>query len=338
MIVLAIETATDRVGAAVVSTDPPAGHRQRPPDAGGGHDQGAHTVLSSVHALARRRHAETLHDAIAACCRAAEVTLRAVDAIAVDTGPGLFTGLRVGVATAKGLAHGLGVPVVAVASLDALGLGARLHPGPVVAVVDARRGEVFAAAYAGGCDPVGTGLLGPARTSAARLWAPGLWTPADLGSALASWRATAGAVRGPAGGTAPPLLLVGDGARRYADATVAPSDLASPDGTARAAGVVRMDEAEIAHAIVADASHDHPAADDVAHIALALLAADRAAGRPAGDVVPTYLRHADVRINWERRDQGAARAGTGSLGEPAAQDAAAGAFAASSAARAKGRL
>jgi tRNA threonylcarbamoyladenosine biosynthesis protein TsaB len=75
----------------------------------------------------------------------------ALDRIAVGTGPGLFTGLRVGVATARGLAQSLSVELVGVSSLRALAQAAADHGDEhVLAVVDARRGEAFAAAYAAG--------------------------------------------------------------------------------------------------------------------------------------------------------------------------------------------
>jgi tRNA threonylcarbamoyladenosine biosynthesis protein TsaB len=69
----------------------------------------------------------------------------AVERIAVGVGPGGFTGLRHGIATARALAQGRGLPLVGVSSLEALAAGVR-HDGPVYAVIDARRGEVFAAA------------------------------------------------------------------------------------------------------------------------------------------------------------------------------------------------
>lgn len=77
----------------------------------------------------------------------------ALERIAVGVGPGRFTGLRVGVATARGLAQSLGAELVGVSSLQALALAARAPVDeddgtrPVLAVIDARRGEAFAGAY-----------------------------------------------------------------------------------------------------------------------------------------------------------------------------------------------
>ena len=75
------------------------------------------------------------------------VDLGHVGGIAVGIGPGLFTGLRVGVQTAKTLAQVLGVPIVGVSSLDALAYAVRHTQRRIVSVVDARRGEVFFAVY-----------------------------------------------------------------------------------------------------------------------------------------------------------------------------------------------
>jgi tRNA threonylcarbamoyladenosine biosynthesis protein TsaB len=79
-------------------------------------------------------------------CRTAAVAGSDLDAIAVGAGPGSFTGLRIGMATAKGIAYAIKRPLWAVSSLAALARGSSAA-GVVVAVLDARRGEVFAGAY-----------------------------------------------------------------------------------------------------------------------------------------------------------------------------------------------
>jgi tRNA threonylcarbamoyladenosine biosynthesis protein TsaB len=76
----------------------------------------------------------------------AGLTFAGVERIGVGVGPGTFTGLRVGVATARALAQGTGAETVPVSTLRALAAAAG-HAGPVLAVLDARRGEAFAAAY-----------------------------------------------------------------------------------------------------------------------------------------------------------------------------------------------
>ncbi len=73
--------------------------------------------------------------------------LKAVGGIAVGLGPGLFTGLRVGVEAGKSLAQVLNVPIIGIPSLDALAFGVRHTSRVIGAVIDARRGEVFYALY-----------------------------------------------------------------------------------------------------------------------------------------------------------------------------------------------
>jgi tRNA threonylcarbamoyladenosine biosynthesis protein TsaB len=94
--------------------------------------------------------AETLLPAIAGLLEGASATLGDVGAFAISIGPGSFTGLRVGLSTLKGLAFGSDVPAFAVPTLAALAAGAPQGPGPVAALLDARRGELYAAAFEDG--------------------------------------------------------------------------------------------------------------------------------------------------------------------------------------------
>ena len=98
-----------------------------------------------------------------------------IDLLAVGVGPGSFTGLRIGIATARALAQGLAMPVAGVPSLDALARGIAQRPAardrPRLAVIDARRSEVFAA------------LHGPAGE---REWGPLVAAPAELADRVAS--------------------------------------------------------------------------------------------------------------------------------------------------------
>ncbi|CAN5777572.1 tRNA (adenosine(37)-N6)-threonylcarbamoyltransferase complex dimerization subunit type 1 TsaB [soil metagenome] len=170
MLILGIETATAQVGCAV-----------------GGHEG----VLASTHSARAKRHAESLAPAIDFTCRQARVALSEISVVAVDHGPGLFTGLRVGVASAKAFAQGLAVPVIGVSSLDLLAFPVRFSNRLIVTVIDARRGELFYAFYRqvpGGVQRLGVHHVG---------------TPRDLASELVA--------RGEE------CLLVGDGALRYAE-------------------------------------------------------------------------------------------------------------------------
>jgi len=77
----------------------------------------------------------------------AGVNLADVDIVAVSRGPGSFTGLRIGLGIAKGLSYALSVPVIGISTLDALVWPLRNSVGRVFALVDARRGEVYASSY-----------------------------------------------------------------------------------------------------------------------------------------------------------------------------------------------
>jgi tRNA threonylcarbamoyladenosine biosynthesis protein TsaB len=113
MLILAFDTATDVATSALVDDDEVLGERA----------SRAVTLLEDVDALLRQAGKHT----------------RDVDALAVGVGPGSFTGVRMGLSTARGLAFALDVPVAGVSTLDALAAGA---PG-AVPVIDARRREVF---------------------------------------------------------------------------------------------------------------------------------------------------------------------------------------------------
>ena len=245
---LALETATDLVGAA-------------PCDRDGGVAERSH--------LGGRAHAELLAPAIEEVCALSGCTLADVDAVAVDVGPGLFTGLRVGVATAKALGQALGLGVLGVSSLDVLAAGA-VEAAPVtgrarvVAVVDARRGEVFAAAYAlrpGRRRPDGPD---PAAVRTDRPRRPVPRGPGRLVRRPGRRRAGAG----------------GRGRRRALPGPLAPRPGPRPRPGRRRWPPRRR--------------RSWPA------WRLRRLAAGAVTAAPA-DVVPDYRRPADARINWEER-------------------------------------
>lgn len=97
-------------------------------------------VLGAAGADIGRGHAERLMEFIDAALDAAGMDIEEIGLIAVTIGPGSFTGIRVGVAAARGLALALGVPAVGVSTLAALAAG---RPGPLLVAMDARRDEVY---------------------------------------------------------------------------------------------------------------------------------------------------------------------------------------------------
>jgi tRNA threonylcarbamoyladenosine biosynthesis protein TsaB len=155
-VILAFDTATPSTAVAVLAPDGPAVERRDDPAPG-----------------ERPRHAERLLPLAEAALAGAGATWEDVRRLAVGVGPGGFTGLRLGIATARALAQGRGLPVVGVSSLEALAAGAdavlggasasgagaetvlggaaasaaAAGPATIAAVIDARRGEVFAAAW-----------------------------------------------------------------------------------------------------------------------------------------------------------------------------------------------
>ena len=126
MILLGIESATESVGVALAASD---------------------GVLASVEVARGRRHAESIVPCVQFVCERADIELSEVGAIAVDVGPGLFTGMRVGIATAKSLAMALNIPMVPMTSLEVLAAAEATTDDIIVPVVDARKSEVFWAMY-----------------------------------------------------------------------------------------------------------------------------------------------------------------------------------------------
>ena len=118
------------------------------------------------------RHAEIVGPFIAECLREADIAPAALSGVVGGMGPGPFTGLRVGIASARVFALGAGKPLVPVISHDAIAYGhySRGHSGPLVVVTDARRREIYWSAYSH-ADAVGLPV---------RVGPPGLAKPAEL--------------------------------------------------------------------------------------------------------------------------------------------------------------
>jgi tRNA threonylcarbamoyladenosine biosynthesis protein TsaB len=153
-VILGFDTATAGTAVAVWAPDGPAVERRDDPAPGERPAHGSRLLVLVEETLA-----------------AAGATWDAIERIAVGVGPGGFTGLRLGIATARALAQARDVQVVGVSSLAALAAGAA--GDPVVAVIDARRGEVFAAS---------PGAFGPTALTPAALAAriaPGSMTVGD---------------------------------------------------------------------------------------------------------------------------------------------------------------
>ena len=190
-LLLAVETATSLTSVALLEGD---------------------TLLCEMEGLRGRPTAEVLLPAIDALFARSGATLAEVEVFGVSIGPGSFTSLRIGLATVKGLAFGSRRLAVGVPTLAALALGAPEGEGPAVAMLDARRGEVYAASGGEG---------GPAEPLPASVYR------ADELAALLP----------------PACRLVGEGAGILGDRLVealGPAVLVFPDVEPRAAHVGRL--------------------------------------------------------------------------------------------------
>lgn len=168
-------------------------------------------VVAARRERRERGHAEVLMPMVEATMAAAGLGYRALDAIAVTRGPGTFTGLRIGLAAARGLALAARRPLVGLTTLEVLAAGVpeALRERTVVAAMEARRGEVYAQAFSP------------------------LLTPLGAAAAVAP-EALVGCL--PAG----PLVIAGDGAQRLAALLGARATVAPGDGLPDAAVAARL--------------------------------------------------------------------------------------------------
>lgn len=275
MLLLALESSTELAGVALADEE---------------------GILASATLSRGRRHAETIAPCIAFLCERSGVSLDDLDGLCVDVGPGLFTGLRVGISTAKGLGLALGIPLVTATSLEVLahaaagaGAGSDGAQTSVIAVVDARRKEVFHATYLiGGSDDGPEGDAGGYLLT--QVGEETLSTPRDLARSLAC---------SDMGGRS--VIMVGDGALRY-------QKILSP-----AAGDSVGRGAELRFA---SSDLKWPPVGVLARLGTARLASG--CGADPSAVRALYLRDADVRINWEQRFPPRPVAGdAGTAGPPA---------------------
>ena len=139
MVILALDT-TARVGSCALARD-------------GG-------VIVEIASNPAESHAQHLPGDLIKVLEQAQLPLDAVDAFAVATGPGSFTGLRVGIATMQGLAFATGKPLIGVSAFDALSQVTRV--GFVATWIDAWRGDVYAALYENGREIEGPTVESPA--------------------------------------------------------------------------------------------------------------------------------------------------------------------------------
>lgn len=183
-IVLALDTSTPAVTAGLVRRDDLS-------------------VLAERVTVDPRAHAERLTPNVVAALADAGLTMADLDAVVVGCGPGPFTGLRAGMATAAAYGHALGIPVHGVCSLDAIGVRTT---GDALVVTDARRREVYWARYRDGVRTHGPAVSAPADVDPGTASAvagspehaglfglpvrePGCPTAAGLVAAVAHWSA-----------------------------------------------------------------------------------------------------------------------------------------------------
>lgn len=120
------------------------------------------TTLATRIRVDARSHAEILTPNILECLSEAQITAADLGAVVVGVGPGPYTGLRVGMATAAAFGDALGLPVFGVCSLDAIASDVS-EPGSLLVVTDARRREIYWARYEAGVRVAGPDVVAPAE-------------------------------------------------------------------------------------------------------------------------------------------------------------------------------
>jgi tRNA threonylcarbamoyladenosine biosynthesis protein TsaB len=118
-------------------------------------------IVSEISITGEKTHMEQLLPIIHSSLAEASLKIGDIEGIAVGIGPGLFTGLRIGIATANTFSQILKIPIAGIDTLRILASGLAYRKGPIAAAIDARRGEVFAATFVS--DGAVIKLIEPAR-------------------------------------------------------------------------------------------------------------------------------------------------------------------------------
>ncbi len=114
--------------------------------------EGGHVLASDFRLFEHYAHAETLNPMIQSVMKEAKRNFKDLEAIAVSSGPGSYTGLRIGISSAKGFCYGLEIPLIAISSLEITAVAGKNYEGKhenavLVPMMDARRMEVYSATF-----------------------------------------------------------------------------------------------------------------------------------------------------------------------------------------------
>ncbi len=227
MRLLAIETSGPGVSVALVEGDTP---------------------LSRADLLTRAATSECVIQLVDQVVKGPAIPGETVDAIAVCRGPGSFTGIRIGLATARSLGLGWSRPVTTVTAFEAGAAGLATYPGGLVVLLDARRGQIYAQCFgppAGGARAAGDWRVTDPGDLGRLPW-PSAAGPSGAGPSAADPSAAEPSVTGESGAgqrTPGPLAVVGTAVARYAEAVRAAfpgawiTDMTAPDAVSVARAV-----------------------------------------------------------------------------------------------------